>query len=126
VPRPKRTEYAVEVDSREPAALDPAWTPEHLVLAALARCSLGALAYHAKRDGLAAEASARAGGAVSRRDDGSWGFVDIECAIEATLEPAPDDPDDLFARAERGCFIGASLSPKPRYTWTVSGPAEPS
>jgi organic hydroperoxide reductase OsmC/OhrA len=126
VPRRKRTEYAVELDSREPAALDPAWTPEHLVLAALAHCSLGALAYHAKRDGLSAEASARATGAVSRREDGSWGFVDIECAIEATLDPAPDDPDDLFTRAEHGCFIGASLDPKPRYTWTVSGRAAPS
>ena len=126
MPRPKRTEYAVELDSREPAALDPAWTPEHLVLAALARCSLGALTYHANRDGLSAEASARVTGAVSRREDGSWGFVDIECAIEATLDPAPDDPADLLARAERGCFVGASLDPKPRYAWTVNGRAAPS
>ena len=125
MPRPKRTEYAVELDSREPAAFDPAWTPEHLLLAALARCSLGALAHHAKRDGLTAEASARATGAVSRREDGSWGFVEIECAIEATLEPAPSDPADLLARAERGCFVGASLSPKPRYEWIVNGRGAP-
>jgi organic hydroperoxide reductase OsmC/OhrA len=126
VPRPKRTEYAVELDSREPAALDPAWTPEHLVLAALARCSLGALAHHAKRDGVSAEASARATGAVSRREDGSWGFVDIVCAIEATLDPAPDDPARLLARAERGCFIGASLDPRPRYEWILNGRSVPS
>ena len=126
MPHPRRSEYAVELESRNPAALDPAWTPEHLVLAALARCSLAALAYHAKREGVAAEAAARATGAVSRRDDGSWGFVELECAVEATLEPEPDDAADLLARAERGCFIGASLDPKPRYSWIVNGRSVPS
>ena len=124
--RPKRTEYAVEIASRDPAAYDPAWTPEDLVLAALARCSLAALAHHAGKDGISVEASATARGAVSRREDGSWGFVEIECAVDARLDPGPADTADLIARAERGCFVGASLDPPPRYAWTVNGRAEPS
>ena len=123
--RPKRTEYAVEISGRDPTAFDPAWTPEHLVLAALARCSLAALAHHARRDGVSVEASATARGSVSRRDDGSWGFVEIECAVDALLDPEPPDPRELLARAERGCFIGASLEPRPRYAWTVNDRGEP-
>jgi organic hydroperoxide reductase OsmC/OhrA len=120
--RPKRTEYAVEIGGRDPTAFDPAWTPEHLVLAALARCSLAALAHHARKDGISVEASAAARGAVSRRVDGSWGFVEIECAVDVRLDPEPSDIHDLLARAERGCFIGASLAPAPNYVWTVNGP----
>lgn len=123
--RPKRTEYAVEIGGRDLTAFDPAWTPEHLVLAALARCSLAALAHHARKDGISVDASATARGAVSRRDDGSWGFVEIECAVDARLDPQPSDPRDLLARAERGCFIGASLEPRPRYAWTVNGRGAP-
>jgi organic hydroperoxide reductase OsmC/OhrA len=124
--RPKRTEYAVEIGGRDPTAFDPAWTPEHLVLAALARCSLAALDHHARKDGISVEASATARGAISRRDDGSWGFVEIECAVDAQLDPEPSDTRNLLARAERGCFIGASLAPPPRYVWTVNGRAAPS
>jgi organic hydroperoxide reductase OsmC/OhrA len=124
--RPKRSEYVVEVDGADPAAFDPAWKAEHLVLAALARCSLASLAHHARKDGLFVEADARARGVVSQRDDGSWGFVEIECAMDARLDPAPADPLDLLARAERGCFIGASLVPPPIYIWTLNGRAAPS
>jgi hypothetical protein len=28
---------------------------------------------------------------------------------------------ELLARAERDCFVGASLTVKPRYSWTVNG-----
>jgi organic hydroperoxide reductase OsmC/OhrA len=117
----KRFEYAVEIDGDDSAALDPAWKAEHLVLAALGRCSLASLAHHAKKDGLSVEADARARGIVSLRDDGSWGFVVIECEIDARIDPEPADLNDLLARAERGCFIGASLRPAPRYSWTVNG-----
>ena len=118
--RPKRSEYVVEVDGDDPSAFDPAWKAEHLLLAALARCSLASLTHHARKDGLSVEADARASGVVSLRDDGSWGFVEIECAVDARLDPAPADPSDLLARAERGCFIGASLVPAPHYAWTFS------
>ena len=38
-----------------------------------------------------------------------------------TLEPAPDDVRELLARAERDCFVGASLAIEPDYRWTVDG-----
>ena len=127
--RSKRTEFAVAVDRDGRAAAEdrPAvhfgheWTAEHLLLAALARCSVAALAYHARRDGLWLQTSARASGAVARRDDGDWGFVEIACEVDVRLDPAPVDPGGLLARAERGCFVGSSLDPAPRYLWTVNG-----
>jgi organic hydroperoxide reductase OsmC/OhrA len=128
-PRPKRSEFAVAVDRDGRVAAEGGaavhfgheWTAEHLVLAALARCSLAALAYHARRDGLWLQASAKAQGIVTRRPDGVWGFVELECAIDARLDPSPADPGGLLARAERGCFVGTSLEPRPRYAWTVNG-----
>jgi organic hydroperoxide reductase OsmC/OhrA len=131
VPRRKRSEYAVEVDEAGRAVADgriergggDGWTPEHLLLAALAKCVLTSLRYHARRHSLSAAASASARGAVFERPDGSWGFVELECRVEATLEPQPGDADlrELVVRAGRGCFVGASLDPRPRYTWRVNG-----
>ena len=127
--RLKKSEYAVAVDrdgrvgaeGGSPAHFGHEWTAEHLLLAALARCSLAALAYHARRDGLWVQASAAAHGVVGRREDGAWGFLEIDCSIDARFDPAPADPGDLLGRAERGCFVGASLEPRPRYEWTVNG-----
>jgi hypothetical protein len=51
------------------------------------------------------------------------GLFDVECSLDVSLDPAP--PQDvlrgLLDRAERGCFIGSSLTPKPRYHWRVNG-----
>ncbi|MBA3413102.1 MAG: OsmC family protein [Actinobacteria bacterium] len=104
-------------------ALPEQWTPEHLVLAALARCSLASLAFHVRRAELDFVASATASGAVARREDGGWGFVDLECALDVELEPAlpQEELSALVARAERGCFVGASLSPRPQYRWQLNG-----
>lgn len=128
VARP-RTDYRVELDGERcfvtdrdvPLELPRAWTPEHLVLAALVRCSLLAAEYHARRASIAFSGTGSALGAVNQRDDGLYGFVDIECNLEIELDPAPDDVGDLIRKAERGCFIGASLTAKPRYRWRVNG-----
>lgn len=114
-------EGRVAVEGREAVHIPPEWEAEHLVLAGLARCVLKALAYHARRAEVWVAAGADASGAVTRRDDGSWGFVDIECVVDARLDPVPDDLQALLARAERGCFVGASLRPRPRYAWRVNG-----
>jgi organic hydroperoxide reductase OsmC/OhrA len=131
VPRRKRKQYAVEVDRAGRAAVDGGrardlgdeWTPEHLVLAALAKCVLLSLDYHGRRDELNVAATARAAGAVFERADGSWGFVELRSRVEATVEPAPDEEalSALVARAERGCFVGASFDPRPAYAWTING-----
>jgi len=103
---------------------DDAWTPEHLVLAGLARCTLTSLEYHAKRAGVVVTASTEAHGSVTRRDDdGRFAFVEIAVAFDVSLEPRLDGDAlrNLIASAERDCFVGASLTAKPSYTWRVDG-----
>jgi hypothetical protein len=127
-PRPKVFEYAVELDREGRAAipggesLQPpeSWTADHLLLTALLRCSIDSLTYHAKRAGSAAQASGSASGRITRRDsDGRYAFVEIECRIDASLEPPANDPAELTTKAERDCFVGASLTIKPRYEWRL-------
>ena len=44
-----------------------------------------------------------------REDDGRFAFVEIEVRLDVELTPAPADLEALLAKAERDCFIGASL-----------------
>jgi organic hydroperoxide reductase OsmC/OhrA len=127
---PKRFEYTASIDrdgalcAEERDRLDPgeAWTPEHLVLAALCRCTLSSLRFHAERDGLRAGGTASASGLVTKREgDGRYAFVELLCGLDVTVEPAPDDLPDLLARAERDCFVGASLTVPVEYEWRVNG-----
>jgi len=45
--------------------------------------------------------------------------------LDVELEPAPpeDELRQLLAQAERDCFVGASLTVKPTYRWSVNGSA---
>jgi organic hydroperoxide reductase OsmC/OhrA len=130
-PRSKRTEYAVTLDragratsdGRPPLEVPERWTPEHLVLAGLASCILESLRYHGRRAGVDHTAGASASGAVMLREDGRWGFVDLDCLIDAELDPLPPAAAlaELLSVVENGCFIGASLSPRPAYRWRING-----
>lgn len=105
-------------------AAEDAWWAEHLVLAGLARCTLTSLDYHAHRAGLHSTGSARAHGSVTKREsDGRYAFVELDVQLEVELDPAPDGETarELVTKAERDCFVGASLTAKPQYTWTVNG-----
>ena len=100
------------------------WTPEHLVLAGLCRCILTSFRYHARRAGLEPVASASAHGVVTRRkEDGRFAFVEIQIDLDVVLEapPSADDLRELIMKGERDCFVGASLTAKPDYHWTVNG-----
>ena len=129
--RARTFEYAVSLDSRwtatsddggTPLPLEEAWSPEHLVLAALARCTLKSLGFHAKAAGLEMTASAAANGTVSKRNpDDRYAFVQLELELDVRLEPAPREVRELLGRAERDCFVGASLTLKPDYRWVVNG-----
>jgi uncharacterized OsmC-like protein len=128
--RAKEFRYAVELarggvvraDGAAALTLDEAWTPEHLVLAGLIRCTLESLRFHAEREGIDFVASGSADGLVTKRDPNDrYAFVEIEVALEVELDPQPADRDALFAKAERDCFVGASLTIEPRYSWRVSG-----
>jgi organic hydroperoxide reductase OsmC/OhrA len=130
--RSKRLEFTASVDragtmraeGAAPLHTGEGWTPDHLMLAAVARCSLGSLGHHARRAGLALEGSGGARGVVARREeDGRYALVEVTLDLEVELDPAPqgDALMDLLAKAERDCFVGASLRARPRYAWTVNG-----
>ena len=126
--RAKVFEYSVELTSDGelsvpgggPLRAPEGWAADHLLLAALVRCSIDSLAYHARRAGSTTQASGSASGRVTKRgSDGRYAFVEIACRIEAVLEPPPADADELLAKAERDCFVGASLTVKPTYDWRL-------
>ncbi|MDQ3876223.1 MAG: OsmC family protein [Actinomycetota bacterium] len=130
--KPKRKTYAIALapdgaltaEDRGQLELDEEWTPEHLVLAGLALCSVKSLAHHARRASLGLAASATASGVVAPREgDRAWAFVEIECEIDAELDPSPSSAEvrELIRKAERGCFVASSLTAKPLYRWTVNG-----
>lgn len=99
------------------------FSAEDLVLAGLIQCSLTSLRHAAGRLGIevgAATATARA--TVTRREEDSrYAFVEVAVEVSAALDPTPDEATrtELVERAERGCFIGASLTAKPTYHWTL-------
>jgi organic hydroperoxide reductase OsmC/OhrA len=131
--RAKELRYAIDVGEgatlREEngVALDsaPEWSPEHLLLAALVRCSLKSLRHHAARARL--QVAAHAGSArclVTRRDeDDRYAIVqaDVELHVDVAPQPGVEELAELLAKAERDCFVGASLRAKPSYRWTVNG-----
>jgi organic hydroperoxide reductase OsmC/OhrA len=101
-----------------------AWSAEHLVLAALVRCTLTSLDHHVRNAGLAASGSGQAHGVVTKRDtDGLYAFVDIEARYDVELDGSQERERviELLVKAERSCFVGNSLTAKPRYRWTVNG-----
>jgi organic hydroperoxide reductase OsmC/OhrA len=97
------------------------WSADHLLLAALVRCSIDSFAYHARRAGHAVSASGFARGTVTRSgDDDRYRFVEIRVEIDAQLEPRAAELIDLLQKSERDCFVGASLMVEPEYEWRVS------
>ena len=130
--RPKRLSFAIAVDRAggltaeggARLALPEEWQAEHLLLAALVRCSLTSLRYQAGRAGLDAVGSGEASGVVTKRDsDGRYAFVEIQVLLDVELERQlpPDALAELLEKAERDCFIAASLTTSPDYRWTVNG-----
>jgi organic hydroperoxide reductase OsmC/OhrA len=125
----KVLEYAVEVDGGGRMTIPgggqlvppEGWSADHLLLAALVRCSIESLTYHARRAGHGVTAAGHAHGTVTKSgDDGRYRFVSIAVQIDAQLSPRTNEVDDLVAKAERDCFVAASLTVKPEYEWHVS------
>ena len=109
-------------ESGTPIPSEEGWTPEHLLLAGLARCTLTSLDYHARRVGIESGGSAGASGEVTQRTtDGRYAFVRVRVDLDVTLDPPPGNVRELLLKAERDCFVGASLTARPRYRWTVNG-----
>jgi organic hydroperoxide reductase OsmC/OhrA len=128
--RAKHFDYWISLDEGElsaegdPASVDPDLSAEHLLLAALARCSISSLEHFARQKDLEVRASAYAAGTVTRRaEEDRYGFVSLECKLDVRIDPEPVEAElrPLLESAEWGCFIGASLQPPPRYSWRVNG-----
>ena len=129
----KELRYAVdlsasgELTEEHGVALDPPpeWSPEHLLLAALVRCSLKSLRYHAEPKGVDVRSASGSGRTLvtKRAADDRYALVEtrVELAVEIVPEPEPAGLADLLALAERDCFVGSSLTAKPSYRWVVNG-----
>ena len=102
-----------------------AWKPDHFLVAALLTCTLQSLRYHADRAGL--EASGRGEGralVTKREEDERYAVVEIVVSYDIALESDPGDERSCRAtgfKAERDCFVGASLTVEPEYRWNVNG-----
>jgi organic hydroperoxide reductase OsmC/OhrA len=125
----KTLEYAVELDEGGHFTVPGAgqfvtpegWSADHLLLAALVRCSIDSFAYHARRAGHAVTGTGSAHGTITKsEDDGRYRFVSIDVRLDVQLAPRAGDPAALVMKAERDCFVGASLTVKPEYEWHVS------
>lgn len=103
-----------------------AWKPDHFLVAALLTCTLESLIYHAERAGLEASGRGEGRALVTKREaDGRYAVVEIAASYEIALELDPGDEAtaELLFKAERDCFVGASLTAKPVYRWNVNGRA---
>jgi organic hydroperoxide reductase OsmC/OhrA len=125
----KTLQYAVELDEGGHFTVPgggqfvtpEGWSADHLLLAALVRCSIDSFAYHARRAGHTVTGTGSAHGTVTKTDDdGRYRFVEIGVRLDVQLAPRASDAGALVMKAERDCFVGASLTVKPEYEWHVS------
>ena len=125
----KTLEYAVELDEGGRLTVPgggqfvtpEGWSADHLLLAALVRCSIDSLSYHARRAGHTVTATGSAHGTITKTgDDGRYRFVTIGVRLDVQLTPRTTDSAPLIMKAERDCFVAASLTVKPEYEWHVS------
>ncbi|MGI9657914.1 MAG: OsmC family protein, partial [Gaiellaceae bacterium] len=128
----KKFEYIVSVDQdgvshaeeRAVAGLDLTWSPEHLLLESLLRCSIQSLRFHADRTNVALEVSGVADATVKRpAGEHRMRIVDVTCRFDVALgSSCPHDAvEQLLADAEHDCFVGATLKPATSYEWRVDG-----
>jgi len=131
--RAKELRYAVDLttageltDENGVALEAPAeWSPEHLLLAALVRCSVKSLRYHAEFKGVDVRSASGSSRTLVKKREMDEPYALVETEVELTVELAPEQEPkvlaELLALAERDCFIGSSLTAKPSYRWVVNG-----
>ena len=113
----------VRTEDGTPLGGGPEWTPEHLLLAAVLRCSLTSLRYHARRAKIEVRRAKGSAKALftQRESDGRFAVAEVELVLGVGLVPQPGEAEltELLEKAERDCFISASLTVKPTYAWSV-------
>jgi len=133
--KPKKLRFTVDLgadgmlteESGVPLELPAEWKPEHLLLAALVRCSLKSFHFHAARKGIKVRAASGSAGTLVTKRETDDRYAVVESAIDLAVEIEPDAAGDALAEllelAERDCFIGSSLTAPPSYAWVVNGRA---
>src|SRR5262245_35713983 len=135
MPRDKQFRYGVSLDEQglvyaegeAPVDLPAEWKPEHLLLAAVARCTLKSLRFYAREARV--DGSANVYGLVTRGGaDGRFGLTSAAIDLDVRIDPEPDAAQltKLLGLAELGCFVGNSLAVRPTYRWLVNGRTAPS
>ena len=115
---------AMLADGSGPIEAPEAWKPDHFLVAALLTCTLESLRYHAERAGLEASGRGEGHALVTKREaDERYAVVEVVVSYEIALEPDPGEEQvaELLMKAERDCFVGASLTVGPEYRWNVNG-----
>jgi organic hydroperoxide reductase OsmC/OhrA len=87
------------------------WSPEDLFVSAVATCYTVTLISAARRRGVPVrELQVRSFGDVSRRPDGSFGFVAVELAVELETDAGHEgEARGAALDAEGTCLVAASL-----------------
>ena len=126
----KTLEYAVELDEGGRLTVPgggqfvtpEGWSADHLLLAALVRCSIDSFAYHARRAGHTVDGHRL--GARHDHEDRRRRPLSLRRDRRATRRAGDAARrairTSLIMKAERDCFVGASLTVKPEYEWHVS------
>ena len=115
---------AMLADGSGPIEAPEAWRPDHFLVAALLTCTLESLRYHVERAGLEASGRGEGHALVTKREaDERYAVVEVVVSYEIALEPDPGEEQiaELLMKAERDCFVGASLTVGPEYRWNVNG-----
>ena len=112
----KTLEYAVELDEGGHFTVPgggqfvtpEGWSADHLLLAALVRCSIDSFAYHARRAGHTVAGSGSAHGTITKAgDDGRYRFVAIDVSPEALAVASANA--EALGLADRVTFRQGSL-----------------
>jgi organic hydroperoxide reductase OsmC/OhrA len=87
------------------------WSPEHLLVSAVASCYALTLAGVADRRQIPLhDVAIRGVGHITRRADARFGFVVVELAVEITTEEGFEDNARRAARAAKsGCLVAQAL-----------------
>jgi organic hydroperoxide reductase OsmC/OhrA len=87
------------------------WSPEELLVGALAACYQLTLLSVAKRRGVPVHTlEVAATGHVERATSGGYGFTVIELAVELTTDAERElEAEDVASLAKRSCIVGRAL-----------------
>jgi organic hydroperoxide reductase OsmC/OhrA len=98
------------------------WSPEHLVVAAVASCYVTTLVSIAERRDVPLDAvEVRGAGYMTLRPDGRFGFIAVDLEVSLQTKPGREDHVRSIARdAEHACLVAASLDLPVRVALEVS------